>query len=251
MALFGCRRQDCLASICAHTLDLLLKCGLKGWPRLTLSGPTIVVDVDCLHTLMETSKKLIVGILVEVDCPHNGDGNKYYENPYLTILPQTMSNHFCWAEFAFHEQKAFDTSPSFQREMILVHTAWAWRCAELFWAQPKNATATLLFVQWSRKRLQDGTQRALRVHVCEVLSANTKPRCSSTTYKWSNYLRQTYHVHVIYMYIYTSISMYIYRGRNVVYWNPNGRSNMISCAIKSFKRHSQGMSLFMVCVFVF
>jgi len=39
--------------------------------------------------------------------------------------------------------------------------------------------------------------------------------------------------------------------RNVVYWNPNGRSSMISCAIKSFKRHSQGMSLFMVCVFVF
>ena len=39
--------------------------------------------------------------------------------------------------------------------------------------------------------------------------------------------------------------------RNVVYWNPNGRSSMISCAIKSFKRHSQGMSLFMVCVLVF
>jgi len=39
--------------------------------------------------------------------------------------------------------------------------------------------------------------------------------------------------------------------RNVVYWNPNGRSSMISCAIKSFKRHSQGMSLFVVCVFVF
>ena len=31
--------------------------------------------------------------------------------------------------------------------------------------------------------------------------------------------------------------------RNVVYWNPNGRSSMISCAIKSFKRQSQGMSL--------
>ena len=42
-----------------------------------------------------------------------------------------------------------------------------------------------------------------------------------------------------------------HRRRNVVYWNPNGRSSMISCAIKSFKRHSQGMSLFMVCVFVF
>ena len=42
-----------------------------------------------------------------------------------------------------------------------------------------------------------------------------------------------------------------YLRRNVVYWNPNGRSSMISCAIKSFKRHSQGMSLFMVCVFVF
>jgi len=41
------------------------------------------------------------------------------------------------------------------------------------------------------------------------------------------------------------------RRRNVVYWNPNGRSSMISCAIKSFKRHSQGMSLYMVCVFVF
>jgi len=39
--------------------------------------------------------------------------------------------------------------------------------------------------------------------------------------------------------------------KNVVYWNPNGRSSIISCAIKSFKRHSQGMSLFMVCVFVF
>ena len=39
--------------------------------------------------------------------------------------------------------------------------------------------------------------------------------------------------------------------RNVVYWNTNGRSSMISCAIKSFKRHSQGMSLLMVCVFVF
>ena len=34
--------------------------------------------------------------------------------------------------------------------------------------------------------------------------------------------------------------------KNVVYWNPNGRSSMISCAIKSFKRHSQGKSLFMV-----
>ena len=41
------------------------------------------------------------------------------------------------------------------------------------------------------------------------------------------------------------------RRGNVVYWNPNGISSMISCAIKSFKRHSQGMSFFMVCVFVF
>jgi len=39
--------------------------------------------------------------------------------------------------------------------------------------------------------------------------------------------------------------------RNDVYWNPNGRSSMTSCTIKSFKRHSQGMSLFIVCVFVF
>jgi len=55
--------------------------------------------------------------------------------------------------------------------------------------------------------------------------------------------------------IYNGILLLHMRGmaqrRNVVYWNPNGRSSMISCAIKSFKRQSQGMSLFMVCVFVF
>jgi len=73
---------------------------------------------------MKISKKLIVGMIVEVDCPHNSDRNQYYENPYLTIFPKTMSKHFCWADFAFHEQKAFDTSPSFQREMVLVHTSW-------------------------------------------------------------------------------------------------------------------------------
>ena len=57
---------------------------------------------------------------------------------------------------------------------------------------------------------QNGTRRALRVHVREVLSANTKPRYRSTTYKWNNYLRQTYRVYVFYMYICTCISMYIY-----------------------------------------
>ena len=31
---------------------------------------------------------------------------------------------------------------------------------------------------------------------------------------------------------------FVYRWRNVVYKNSNGRSSMISCAIKSFKRHS-------------
>jgi len=66
------------------------------------------------------------------------------------------------------------------------------------------------------------------------------------TYPWNVVHKLHLHLHLR-----LHLCFGVARRKNVVYWNPNGRSSMISCAIKSFKRHSQGMSLFMVCVFVF